>query len=56
MNETEAVAALDDLNDDNEYDHQRADQILLEVLRSNGLSKVADAYARARERVVFWYA
>lgn len=36
--------------------HGDADDILLAVLRSNGLSEVADAWDACRERVGFWYA
>ena len=35
--------------------HWDADEILLAVLRSNGLSEVADAWDACRDRVGFWY-
>ena len=41
---------------DPEYQHQRADQILLDVMCDNGLQDVAESYAKCRERVHFWYA
>lgn len=55
MQEAEAIAALDALNDNQYDDHIKADEILLAVLRSKGLGMVAAAYERARKRVTFWY-
>ena len=55
-----AEDAIKELNamerEDPEYQHQRADQILLDVLCDNDLQDVAESYAKCRERVHFWYA
>ena len=54
---TAAVAALDALTrGDNAAEHAKADAILLQYLRTYGFNEIADAYERARSRLVFWYA
>lgn len=52
----DAVVLLQKLPADSEVAHTRADEILLAVLRGNGLADVADAYESAREDIDFWYA
>lgn len=54
----DAVARLDGFPWDEcpEDAHKQADAILLDVLRSNGLGEVADAWYACKERVGFWYA
>lgn len=57
MTPQEAIEKLTAFQDgDPEQAHGDADDILLAVLRSNGLSEVADAWDACRERVGFWYA
>ena len=57
MTPQEAIEKLNAFQDDDpEEVHGDADDILLAVLRSNGLSEVADAWEACRERVGFWYA
>lgn len=52
----EAVAKLDALNGNPEFDHPEAERILCEYLKSHRASEVADAFNRANDRVGFWYA
>lgn len=57
MTPQEAIQKLNAFQDgDPEVTHGDADDILLAVLRSNGLSEVADAWDACRDRVGFWYA
>ena len=56
MTPKEAVKALDSLAGDHEMeDHMRADQILIELLRSLGQDQVAETWERTRDRVGLWY-
>lgn len=58
LTKEQAVGLLIQLqSDDREAAHAGADRVLLDVLRSNGLGDVADAYEELK-RVVggFWYA
>jgi len=56
MSPEEAIANLQQLDDgDIEQAHEEADQILLDVLRSNGFAEVADAWDAAADRISFWY-
>ena len=41
---------------DSESLHGEAEDILLDFLRSQGHSEVANAFEEARDRVGFWYA
>jgi hypothetical protein len=57
-----AIEALEALNamqqgGDNEADHAKADQILVDFLKSHdpACADVARAFEAARERVCFWY-
>lgn len=57
MTKEQAVFALDGLEPgDNEAQHGNAERILLDFLRNNGHTAVADAFERARDRIEFWYA
>jgi hypothetical protein len=56
MTPKEAVKALDSLAGDHEMeDHMRADQILIELLRSFGQDQVAETWERTRDRIGLWY-
>ena len=58
MTQDEAVAKLREYDDDDDPErvHSEADELVLEVLRTNGLSAVAVEFIRLRDRVGFWYA
>jgi hypothetical protein len=56
MSKDEAIANLDALLKDVEKSHVEADAILLQFLRDNGCEDVANAWARAEDRLGFWYA
>lgn len=58
MTSEEAIVELrsHDTEGDPEIAHSDADEVLLEVLRSNGFGEVADAYEQTRRRIGFWYA
>lgn len=56
MTPEQAIEQLKNLSEsDPEEAHQEADSILLEVLKSNGLEGVANAFADAKSRIGFWY-
>jgi hypothetical protein len=58
MTQDEAIARLKELITAGEGGHAThvfADDVLLAVLRANGLSAVADAYDRLNEELPFWY-
>lgn len=51
------VKLLDEINDDTESAHARADHYLLDYLRATNQEAVADAWERAADRHNgFWYA
>jgi len=56
MTDQEAIDRLNEMQegDDQKVKHAAADDVLLAVLRSHGISKVADAYDDAEDRVDFW--
>ena len=58
MTQDEAIKKLDAMNarGNQEQLHGEADEILLRYLKHHDAQEVAEAYARARERVGFWYA
>jgi hypothetical protein len=57
MSAEEAIQALKALDGkDYEADHESADCILLELLKSNGFEGVALAFDQARQRIDFGYA
>lgn len=60
MTQEQAVQALETIGrggfDCPEEGHCLADRTILQFLRDNGFSQVADAWDSARERVGFWYA
>lgn len=58
MKREDAIAELNAMNEggDNEIAHGRADDILISVLKAEGLSDLAAAWERAANRVGFWYA
>lgn len=45
-----------DIFGDNEGNHNRADNLLLEALRILGADDVATAWEEAKDRAEFWYA
>ncbi len=49
------VLAIADDGSNPEMAHGMADRILLEALKSAGLSLVAEAYKKTKEQVGFWY-
>ena len=57
MTEEQAIAELNDMGDGSEEEtHDRADMILIELLRDTGFKEVSEAWLKARKRVGFWYA
>lgn len=57
MTEQEAIDKLNELSGaDPECEHEEADGILLDLLKSQGHAEVVQAYNNARKRVRFWYA
>ena len=57
MSEEEAINALANLQkDDEERAHHQADDVLIAVLKANGLDSVAQAWEDAKCRIGFWYA
>ena len=57
MTKDEAIKALGELGDDNEIAHCEADDILIEFLRDNNLSDVAEAWEAVSDKCGgFWYA
>jgi len=57
MTEEQAIAELNDMGDGSEDEqHNRADMILIELLRDNGFKEVSEAWLKVRERLGFWYA
>lgn len=57
MTKEKAIRQLNELTTgDSEGDHIHADMILIEFLKHNGHTEVADAWLRAKDRCKFWYA
>ena len=58
LNLAEAIAELDSMpaDSDQEWAHGAADKLLLKYLTENGAKELAEAFARCRDRVGFWYA
>ena len=58
MNKNEAIKELESMDSkgDQEILHARADEILLEYLKSTGDAEIAQSFQNAKERVRFWYA
>jgi hypothetical protein len=57
MTEQEAITALNTIpRRYQETAHEKADQLLVDFLRTSGHASLADAYDAFKEDVGFWYA
>lgn len=60
MTANEAIESLQKILDDHDYnnemDHIKADEVLLQFIETVGYPQVAHKYHEVREKIGFWYA